>query len=160
MTARRATENAEAAALCDWFARQYPQIAGLLLHFENEIGLAGANKGALLGALKRRKARGVQTGVADYFLAVPCPPKSQCGLFLELKAPGGTLKRDQIAFLERVAPNYGAVCAWGWEGASLAICEYLGARLPLGRVFGIFGATTAPLSAFTMTGTMRKEKRA
>ena len=56
------------------------------------------------------------------------------------------------------APCYGAVCAWGWEGASLAIGEYLGARLPLGRVFGIFGATTAPLHEFTLTGTPRRKR--
>jgi hypothetical protein len=152
-------EDAECVALCEWFAIAYPQHARKLIHVSNEAGMEGRDKGAFLGAMKKRRRMGVVSGVADYFLSIPCPPKSQCGLWLEVKAPGGPLKRDQIAFLESMAPCYGAAVAWGWVGASYIIGSYLGtSMLPLGVVVGATEATMRPMEEFTLTGKIRRDR--
>lgn len=151
-------EDREAIALCDWFARAYSQYAGKLVHVANEYG-TGSRDGAYLGKLKKRARMGSVKGVADYFLAVPCPPRSQCGLWLELKAPGGTLKADQRAFLVSVCDEYGAGVGWSWSAAAAIIEDYLEAGLPLGRVMASNGPdAVAPLERFTLAGKMRSTR--
>lgn len=76
------------------------------------------------------KDEGLRSGIPDYFLAVPMirdrPSKDFYGLFIELKAPGGTVHRSQKEMIEVFnTSGYKAVICYGWDAARLAIEEYL-----------------------------------
>jgi hypothetical protein len=116
-------EDSESIAMVEWFARQYPQFAPLLLHAANEGGVRGTD-GSHFAKLAKRKKMGVRPGVADYFLALP--RLGYHGLWLELKAPEGRIKPEQRVFLDAMAKQgYAACCAWGWQDAKTALLDYI-----------------------------------
>lgn len=70
------------------------------------------------------KKTGVKSGVPDLLVAVPT--RRFPGLFIELKAKGGTPTQNQIAWLDRLADSgYAVVVCNGWEAARNAITDYL-----------------------------------
>lgn len=72
----------------------------------------------------RLKAEGVQKGVPD--LCLPLPRHGFAGLYLELKAPGGTTspeQRDWIAFLAAV--GYAVAVAWSTDEAFEIVATYV-----------------------------------
>lgn len=69
------------------------------------------------------KAEGVKADVCDVFLPVPCT--SYCGLFIEMKKPGGTATPGQKSFIARALRRryYAQVCV-GWREAADLIKWY------------------------------------
>ena len=148
-------EDSEAIAFVSWLETQFPAIAGDLLHVANE----GGNRGANLAAYHtKRKRMGVRPGVSDYFLALP--KLSYHGLWLELKAPEGTIKPEQRAFLERrAALGYAACCCWGWLEARKAALDYLQSHWTADVAVAYQGNRVRPLWAATNSGTAKRTRR-
>ena len=75
---------------------------------------------------KKLKAEGVKRGVPDVHL----PVKSHCGkyigLYIEMKAKGGRVRKEQKEWLEALAAagHQTAVC-WCWGEARIEIERYL-----------------------------------
>lgn len=69
------------------------------------------------------KAEGVKADVCDIFLPVPCT--SYCGLFIEMKKPGGTATPGQKSFIARALRRryFSQVCV-GWREAADLIKWY------------------------------------
>lgn len=155
----RASEDQEAIAFVDGFHRQWPAYVNSLIHISNEGGITLQPHQRFAHAAKRKKM-GLVPGTSDYFLAAPIWDYEVCapGMWLEIKAEGGSLKSEQAAFLvQRAKDGYAAVAAWTALGALYACVHYFetGVRFPSGvQVFRPhdFG----PLSEFTLTGTRRK----
>lgn len=115
----RASEHAEQAALFRWaeFARvRWPELA--LLH---AIPNGGHRNKVAAGRLK---AEGVKPGVPD-----TCLPVARCGfhgLYVELKAKGGTASSHQRAWIVALrAQGYRAEVCVGWRAAREVIEQYL-----------------------------------
>ena len=71
------------------------------------------------------KLEGVKAGVADLFL--PVAVGAFHGMWIEMKAPGGTVKQNQEQFhIDMKAAGYYCVVAWDWVEARRDICAYLG----------------------------------
>lgn len=155
----RETEDEHAANFVAAFRRQYPHHAGRLIHVANEGGLRTGD-GSHFAKLAKRKKMGVTPGVSDYFLAFAFDDLH--GLWLELKAPGGRIKREQAAFLETMrAGGYAAACAWGWQDAMFLAGRYLRGNLSARVVYSTTaGQGTVPLSQLTLSGTLRRSKKA
>ena len=103
-------------ACVKWFRYQYPSFARLLFAIPNG-GARDKATGSLL------KAEGVVAGVPDLFLARPsrsdsdlvidCDNVFYCGLFIEMKAPGGKVTPRQ-------AEMHKLLTAQGYE---VAVCR-------------------------------------
>ncbi len=126
-------EDDEQKALIQW-ADVCPMPAGMSLHRGAKIGdyLFAIPNG---GYRRPREASrlvglGVRAGVSDLFFAFPSPDVPiKHGLFIEMKAPkpygrAPSKKQDQFAFKMREAGYKTALC-YGWDGARLAIMDYL-----------------------------------
>lgn len=72
----------------------------------------------------KMKAEGLRAGFPDLILAIPVAQFH--GLFIELKAVGGTLRPNQREWLERLqGMGYRAVCCVGFDAAKAEIERYL-----------------------------------
>jgi hypothetical protein len=149
-------EDREAIAFVEAVQRAYPRLAHLLLHVKNERASAAVNPGAAAGQLKKQRRMGVRKGTADYFWAHTTEePDGQRGLWLELKATGGSIKPEQVAFLRDMEEQgFSVAVAWGWSAALNAVHAY-----ERQSIFGLVAYTpsgTGLLGDFTLTGTRRK----
>ena len=89
----RQTEHAMQCAViqvCRYLERQYPEVK-YLFSVPN-----GGHRHIAVAA--RLKASGVKSGVPDLFLPLPIPGAS-AGLWIEMKAPGGTVTQNQDDYL-------------------------------------------------------------
>ena len=106
---------------CDYNRNRYPELA-LLYHVPN----GGKRDAATARALKRQ---GVKAGIPDLVL-----PVSRCGyhgLYVELKAPGGTLEQSQIDYLQNVEnEGYLALVCVGWRAATQTLALYMEHKEP------------------------------
>lgn len=128
---RAPSEHQEQRALIEWadFARHNGEPIGWDLA---AIPNGGARHPAVAAKLK---AEGVRAGMPDLMLMIAVG--GYHGLFIELKAAGGSLRTSQRARLERLQlRGYRAVCCRGFEEARAEIEAYLA----LGRRVGINGA--------------------
>ncbi len=155
-------EEQHAIAFVEAFRRQWPKLAGNLLHIANE----GGNRGQHPGYHAKRARMGVRKGTADYFLAetvwLGVGEDPAChGLWLELKAPSGVLKTEQIAFLtEMTIARYYAATAWGWVAAMRACYAYLAGEMGYGEPWGYpESGGDWPLSDLTLGGKPRGTKK-
>lgn len=128
---RRTPEADEQAALIRWrdlFAPQEPRLKWLHSSL-NGVKMTKAQA-------SKAKAAGMTAGVWDLFLPIPrfanvCDGGEDvwqwCGLYIEMKAPGGRLSREQREFSgEGLDYAYRFVVCRTWIEAATAICDYLG----------------------------------
>ncbi len=154
----RYSEDDHAKAFVAEFRRLYPKMPALLIHIANE-GAQAKSLGAAITRARKLNAQGQIKGTPDYFLAYPFADVH--GLWLELKAPGGTVKHEQIAFLAEMRERgYAAVCVWGWAAAIYVVGRYLRGNVDSRDVYGAPEAgDVVPLSMLTLTGTVPKRRR-
>lgn len=118
------SEDAEQAAVLDWFNLQYPQHRGRMFAIPNGAWLAGSGKRkfALVSKLKRT---GLTSGVPD--LMLPVPAIGYHGLFIEMKRTKGSTtskqQKDWLEFLSR--QGYRSEVCKGCDAAKHLISEYL-----------------------------------
>jgi hypothetical protein len=112
-------EHAEQAALMAWARLQVHRLPGLALLFAIPNG---GRRDAVTGA--RLKAEGVKAGVPDLFL--PMARHGFHGLFIELKALGGSPTPEQRGWIARLRQaGYAAEVCRGWEAAASTLTRYL-----------------------------------
>ncbi len=110
-------EQTDHINIVNWFNYQFPELRKDFHHFANERRCS-VQQGRLL------KRMGVQKGVPDFYLALPCDGFH--GLWIELKVGKGKLSQEQIDFIERKnARGYLALAVWGFEAAIEVIKTYL-----------------------------------
>lgn len=101
---------------CAWNMQQYPELE-LLYHVPN----GGKRDKATAAVLKRQ---GVKAGVPDLVL-----PVARCGyhgLYIELKAPGGSVQKSQKEYIKRLGKQgYLAVICYGWQETVELLRNYL-----------------------------------
>lgn len=151
------SEDAESAAFFAWFACQYPALAGCLIHVANEGGVRSAD-GSHFAKLAKRKKMGVVPGVADYLLAAPRIDGSErrAGLWVEMKAEGGSVKPEQVAFLRRMDERgYACVVTWGWGAAAHAVSRYIKGSVWDGVAGVPYAGDLVPLAQLTLAGRPR-----
>ena len=93
----RQTEHAMQCAVikaCRYLEREHPEVK-YLFSVPN-----GGHRHIAVAA--RLKAEGVRRGVPDLFLPLPIPGRS-AGLWIEMKAPGGTVTQNQDDYLRFLA---------------------------------------------------------
>lgn len=79
------------------------------------------------GEAAKLKRQGVKAGVADLFL--PHASSGCHGLYIELKAKGGVVSREQTEFLEAVSrAGYMAAVCFGAQSAICLLEKYLGGK--------------------------------
>lgn len=106
-------------ALAQWLRIQYPRILWTASAGGMRTGIATA---------KKMKAMGYRKGCPD--LLIFEPRGSYHGLFVELKAPGGTKSTEQKAFIKQAEDlGYCACFAFGFEEARKMIEDYINDRL-------------------------------
>lgn len=106
---------------CDYNRGRYPELK-LLYHVPN----GGKRDAATARALKRQ---GVKAGISD--LVLPVASAGYHGLYVELKAPGGSLEQSQIDFLQEVDnQGYLALVCVGWQAAVQTLSVYLDGAEP------------------------------
>jgi hypothetical protein len=113
-------EHQEQVALFEWAALNEARLPELALLFAIPNG--GDRHPAVAAKLK---AEGVKAGVPDLFL--PVARDGYHGLWIELKAPGGTLadhQSDWLTFLSQ--QGYLTTTCYGWTAAARRIVAYLG----------------------------------
>lgn len=112
-------EDREQIAIMDWsltVRNQYPELK-LLYHVANERKCS-PQQGQLL------KRKGVKRGVPDMFL--PVPRGGYCGLYIELKADGGRVSKDQAWWLKELEEQGYCTCiCLGWQDAAKTLQWYL-----------------------------------
>lgn len=121
----RDLEHAEQRMLIEWCDNDitrsiYPELALLyaIPNFSGRMGNATARHGARLKAEGRRK------GVPD--LCLPVSRGGYHGLYLEMKAAGGSLTREQVDWIAALrGQGYKAVCVKGFAAARFEIVAYL-----------------------------------
>lgn len=120
-----ATEDQEQSALFERIARSVTQIPELSLLFHIPNG--GYRSPRTAAALKKQ---GVQPGVPDLFLPVPCGVFH--GLWIEMKrtdARPSDTKPVQLDWHKRlVVRGYRVEVCKGWEAAWAVLTEYLSER--------------------------------
>lgn len=116
----RQLEHLEQVALFEWRAANEHRLPGL----EMMYAVPNAGAGAQKGQAGKMKAEGVMSGVPDISLDVA--RGGFHGLRIELKAPGGTISKEQRSWIEKLNRHgYRAIVCVGWEAARKAIEEYL-----------------------------------
>lgn len=112
-----ASEHDLQVACVRWFRLQYPQYAKLLFAIPN-----GGQRNAVVAA--KLKAEGVQAGVPDLFLAVPCG--SYHGLWIEMKnGKAGRLSALQGSMITAlVKQGYRCEVCHSFEEFASIISEY------------------------------------
>jgi len=134
--AKKATEHQEQATLFKWAvfaAARWPELA--LLHAIPNGGHRNKVTAAML------KAEGVKRGVPD--ICLPVPRGRWHGLYIELKAEGGSASLEQrrwLAALQR--QGYRAELCKGWEQARRLIEDYMSTGADAGRR-GVSGTVPA-----------------
>jgi hypothetical protein len=118
-------EAVEQTALMQWArleSKAHPDLA-FLFHIPNGQKLTGSTlQRQIRGA--RLKAQGVKAGVPDLFL--PVPRFGRHGLFIELKAQGGRVSKEQTAWIDELSQRgYRACVCVGWLQARDEILDYL-----------------------------------
>lgn len=112
-------EHEEQCALFElaaWHERQYPWLENLFA-----IPNGGLRNRVVAAKLKRG---GVKAGVLDVFLAVPSGKYH--GLFIEMKAPGRKLTKDQVKFRDRASKQgYKVVVCYQADVAFKQILFYM-----------------------------------
>jgi hypothetical protein len=113
------SEHNHQVALFQWAAlnvQNHPEL-DLLFAIPNG-GARTARTGAML------KAEGVRAGVPD--ICLPVRRHGYNALYVELKAPGGRLQKNQIEWQQALcrAGNMAVTCT-GWEAAKECIEQYL-----------------------------------
>jgi hypothetical protein len=102
-----------------------PRTKGRFWHVPNQ-----RKTGYIRGILH---ALGVRSGVPDLQVAVVTP--TYPGLFIELKAPGGTLSESQAAMLKRLAAQGYCCCTcWNIDHALAVVDAYLAGGKVLGAL--------------------------
>lgn len=125
--ARKTSEHQEQVSLFKWAvfaAARWPELA--LLHAIPN----GGHRSKVTAAMM--KAEGVKRGVPD--LCLPVVRGGWHGLYIELKAQGGSASQDQrqwLAALQR--QGYRAELCRGWEQARRVIEEYMTTSADAGR---------------------------
>jgi hypothetical protein len=108
-------ETLEQRQLIQW-CRGRPELQ-FIFHIPNE-SVGGQ------GWLVRNRQMGVKRGVPD--LMLPIPAGQYHGLFIEMKAKGGRLSKQQKDWIKALNQlGYLAVVAFGWEEAKCEIENYL-----------------------------------
>jgi len=111
-------EQIEQINFMNWVRENYPSVWDDTYHFANERKCAPWQG-------KTLKKMGVKSGVADIFVAVP--RLQYHGLWIELKAEGGRLSKEQKEFLARSTKRgYLAMAVWGCEAAQAVFKSYFG----------------------------------
>lgn len=113
------SEHAEQVALFQWAAMAVATMPELDLLFAIPNGGARTQRtGAML------KAEGVRAGVPD--ICLPVRRHGFNALYIELKAKGGRMQRNQIEWQSKLcqAGNMAVTCT-GWEAARECIEHYL-----------------------------------
>lgn len=128
-TMRRSPEHYAQVAVIKWARAQSAAWPALRMLY------AVPNGGDRHAAVARKlKAEGVRRGVPDLVLAYP-NEQGYHGLYLELKAEGGRVSREQREWLECLREaGYAAAIAYGSDAAIAVICDYIYCRLPGGNV--------------------------
>lgn len=109
------SEYHEQVALIDWFKYQYPH---LIL-----FAIPNGEYRHIATAVKLKKS-GVLAGASDLFLAYP--NKNHSGLFIEMKAKGGSVSENQKKFIKSVKQyGYAAEVCYGFDEAKSVIENYL-----------------------------------
>lgn len=115
----RDIEHQHQVALFNWAryqTRRYPELDVLFA-----IPNGGARDKRTGGRLK---AEGVKAGVSDIML--PVARHGFHGLWIELKAPDGSVQENQKDWAEKMtAQGYKAVICWSWTEARDCLVEYL-----------------------------------
>ena len=128
-TASEHQEQKTLMQMCKLHEKKYPGLE--LIH---AIPNGGHRHVAVAAKLK---AEGVKAGVPDIFL--PVPRGKAHGLYVELKAKGGSVTPEQRKMLGALEKQgYACVVAYGWEGAWREIEAYMqsGEVALLSEVFG------------------------
>jgi hypothetical protein len=123
LTAPRALEHQEQAALFQWAAVQAQRDPRWALLFAIPNGTSASSVVAAVNA----KRTGLRKGVPDMFLPIPAGGKH--GLFIELKRRDGKysdVKMEQRVWLASLDyQGYQASVAYGWEHAAAMMTTYL-----------------------------------
>lgn len=116
-------EDNEQIMLFMWAQLQigmYPELE--LMHHIPNGGKRNAREAA------RLKQMGVKSGVPDIFL--PVPRGGFHSLYIEMKAPRGTVSENQKVWLAKLSGlGYAAVICFGFEEARTAVLRYLGGEM-------------------------------
>ena len=118
------SEFSEQVALLTWARWRESAVPelGLLFHIPN-----GERRDKVTAG--RLHAMGVRPGVPDLFLPVARPNGTggvYLGLWIELKAAGGRLRAEQVAWQDALtAQGYCVHVCYGWLQARDVICRYL-----------------------------------
>ena len=113
------SEHEEQATLIDWIHLVQAYQAELSLLFAIPNG--GHRLPSVAAALKRE---GVRAGIPDLML-----PVARCGyhgLFIEMKAEGGSLSQEQKQWRTLlISQGYGHAVCYGYEAARQVLIDYL-----------------------------------
>lgn len=113
-------EHREQVALFEWAAMNEARMPELAMLFAIPNG--GQRHPAVAAKLR---AEGQRAGVPDICLAAA--RGEYHALWIELKAPGGTVKAHQQAWIDALnAQQHRAIVCYGWYVAASTIVEYLG----------------------------------
>lgn len=118
--AKPGTEYSHQCALFAWCALNvdiYPELKWFH-SIQNEEKSGSAIRGS------RAKASGKKKGVSDTFL--PVKRSGICGLYIEMKKPGGKASKEQLDFGAFVnSQNYAFAICDTWEKARDVLIHYL-----------------------------------
>lgn len=122
---KREIEHQHQKALARW-----AMFSGRFKYPELELLAAIPNGGQRHPAVAAKlKAEGVKAGFPD--LILPVARHGHHGLFIEMKAPDGTVQATQTWWHERLRDQgYYVAVAWDWEEAKRVIEWYLGETSP------------------------------
>lgn len=117
---RSEREHQEQCALIGWACLNSARAPELALLFAIPNG--GDRHPAVAAKLQ---AEGVQPGVPD--LCLPVARHGYHGMFIELKAPGGTASEAQLEWIAALREQgYWAEVVESWHAAARKMCLYLG----------------------------------
>lgn len=123
-------EHDNQVMLLQWFNAQYPTLREFLIAIPNGAILCDLTQQKRAARMSYLIAEGFKKGVSDLFLAVPTP--KHYGLWLEMKAPGKTIRslsEEQADYLLRFKRmGYQAKWAPGFDVAKQVIIDYLNER--------------------------------
>lgn len=105
---------------------RYPQLKSMY-HIANE-GKRTVRQGYEL------KCAGLKKGVPD--ICLPIQKQGSGSLYIELKAPSGTISKEQMEWIRLLNDLRNSACVcYGWETAAKVITDYLQGKLPTQEVY-------------------------